>query len=171
MNKHKHCLPWTNMNTAHHDVQVLVEAQLDELAETRRVVVHQGLGIAKGLKQRVELDDLLFQTLCEKRMLKWCFDGYVCVVLCWVELCVMVIWHWVVLCVMIIWHFERKHESHARTDAEGSPSTCALLPSLVLRWIICLMNSLADSVLPAPDSPEITHTWNKIHGQKEKENQ
>ena len=45
------------------DGVALVKAELDKLAETRGVVVHQRLGVAPGLQQRVELDDLLLQAV------------------------------------------------------------------------------------------------------------
>lgn len=40
-----------------------------------------------------------------------------------------------------------------------SPATALPPPPAFERWISCEMKSLADSVLPAPDSPEMTHTW------------
>ncbi len=43
------------------DLERGVEAQLDELAEARRVVVHQRLRVTEGLEQRVELHNLLLQ--------------------------------------------------------------------------------------------------------------
>ena len=41
------------LNVRADDLGVLVEVELDELSETRRVVVAGGLGVTEGLEQRV----------------------------------------------------------------------------------------------------------------------
>jgi len=54
-------------NGATRDVSVVTEGNLDELTETRRVVVLGGLGITKGLKQRVALKELLLELTLRTR--------------------------------------------------------------------------------------------------------
>jgi hypothetical protein len=47
----------------HRDVLLKVEPKFCELAEPRRVVVHQCVRVAKRFKQRVEADDPVFETV------------------------------------------------------------------------------------------------------------
>ena len=48
------------------DASIRVEQHVQVLAETRRVVVDDRLGVAKRLQQRVHLQYLLLETLCRR---------------------------------------------------------------------------------------------------------